>query len=48
MAWNATILDNIGRGFKKVIILALKKNRVLLVAPLFDSEVVFGVFDAKI
>ena len=44
MVWNAMILDDNGRGFKKVVLVALKK-KMLLVAPLFDSEV---VFDAKI
>jgi hypothetical protein len=47
MVWNVMILDDNGRGFKKVVILSLKK-RVLLLPPLFDLEVIFGVFDAKI
>ena len=44
--WNMMTLENIGQGLKKVVILTPKK-RVLLVQPLLDSEVVFGVFDSK-
>ena len=47
MAWNAMIPDDNDRGFKKVVILALKKW-VLLVETLFDSVANFRVFDAKI
>jgi hypothetical protein len=32
---------------QKVIILALKNKMVLLITPLFDLEVDFGVFDKK-
>ena len=44
MVWNAMILDDTDWSFKKIIILSLKK-KVLLLALLFNSKV---IFDAKI
>ena len=39
MVWNVTTSDDVGQGFKKVIILSPEKKVVLPVAPLFDSRI---------